>query len=70
MKINLNNDDGNDARKHFGFTITGGKDKNAPVKIDAVIVGTPADQAGLQVFFCPFLAAYYNFSCILINLFI
>ncbi|VBB35539.1 unnamed protein product, partial [Acanthocheilonema viteae] len=49
VKINLNNDDGNDTRKHFGFTVTGGKDKNAPVKIDAVIVGTPADQAGLQV---------------------
>ncbi|VDK86334.1 unnamed protein product [Litomosoides sigmodontis] len=49
VKINLNNEDGTDARKHFGFTVTGGKDKSAPVKIDAVIVGTPADQAGLQV---------------------
>uniref|UniRef100_A0A915PQL5 PDZ domain-containing protein n=1 Tax=Setaria digitata TaxID=48799 RepID=A0A915PQL5_9BILA len=49
VKINLENDDRIDERKHFGFTVTGGKDKNAPVKIDAVIVGTPADQAGLQV---------------------
>ncbi|EJW74037.1 hypothetical protein WUBG_15059, partial [Wuchereria bancrofti] len=48
VKINLSNDNGNDTRKYFGFTIAGGKDKNAPVKIDAVIVGTPADQAGLQ----------------------
>ncbi|CAG9537389.1 unnamed protein product [Cercopithifilaria johnstoni] len=49
VKINLSKEDGNDTRKHFGFTVAGGKDKNAPVKIDAVIVGTPADQAGLQV---------------------
>ncbi|EJD74422.1 hypothetical protein LOAG_18261 [Loa loa] len=49
VKISLSNENGNDERKHFGFTITGGKDKNAPVKIDAVIVGTPADQVGLQV---------------------
>lgn len=53
MKISLNDEDGNgNNREHFGFTIAGGKDKNAPVKIDAVIVGTPADEAGLQV---PFL---------------
>ncbi|VDN08113.1 unnamed protein product [Thelazia callipaeda] len=43
------NNYGNDDRKYFGFTVTGGKDKNAPLKIDAVIVGTPADEAGLQV---------------------
>nr|CDQ03926.1 BMA-LIM-8 [Brugia malayi] len=49
VKISLSNDNGNDTRKYFGFTIAGGKDKNAPVKIDAVIVGTPADEAGLQV---------------------
>ncbi|VDO48718.1 unnamed protein product [Onchocerca flexuosa] len=56
VKINLNNNDESDnARKHFGFTITGGKDKNVPIKIDAVIVGTPADEAGLQVPFFFFL---------------
>lgn len=50
MTIDLGQIDGsNSERKHFGFTVSGGKDKNAPLKIDAVIVGTPADEAGLQV---------------------
>uniref|UniRef100_A0A915B815 LIM and calponin homology domains-containing protein 1 n=1 Tax=Parascaris univalens TaxID=6257 RepID=A0A915B815_PARUN len=36
-------------RKYFGFTVAGGKDKDAALRVESVIAGTPADECGLQV---------------------